>query len=128
MDRYAIVENGIVTNVAVSESALADNWIPSEVAQIGWSYADDEFAAPPVIVVVPTEVPALSGLLAIDAAGLASAYTDWADSMDRTFAERAFIDKATVWRRNDPVLLAGAAALGLTSQNLDDLFVLAAGL
>jgi hypothetical protein len=42
--RFAIIENGIVVNVAVSESPLADNWIASEEAEIGLTYANGVFA------------------------------------------------------------------------------------
>lgn len=44
---YAIVENGIVTNIAVSDAPLADNWIASEVARIGDKYEDGQFVTPP---------------------------------------------------------------------------------
>jgi hypothetical protein len=38
MARYAIIENGTVQNVALSESALEANWIESETAGIGWTW------------------------------------------------------------------------------------------
>lgn len=41
--RFAIIENGIVVNVAVSESPLADNWIASDEAEIGLTYAKGKF-------------------------------------------------------------------------------------
>jgi hypothetical protein len=44
---FAIVENGKVVNVALSETALADNWIQSDEAQIGWDYDGTNFIAPP---------------------------------------------------------------------------------
>lgn len=44
---YAVVENGVVTNVVVSESALFPNWVQTETAGIGWSYASGVFAPPP---------------------------------------------------------------------------------
>jgi hypothetical protein len=44
---FAIVENGKVINVALSETALADNWIQSDEAQIGWGYDGSNFIAPP---------------------------------------------------------------------------------
>lgn len=75
---------------------------------------------------VPSQVSALQGLLAIDAAGLSQAYSAWASSESRTFAERAFIDKALHWKRSDTVLIAGATALGLTSEQVDQLFITAA--
>ena len=77
---------------------------------------------------VPQEVPVLNALRAIDAAGLAAAYETWANDPARTFLERAFINRATAWRRDDPLLLAAATHLGLTAEQLDDLFVLAVGI
>lgn len=44
---YAIVENGLVVNVALSDEPLADNWIASDEAAIGWTYADGQFSPPP---------------------------------------------------------------------------------
>lgn len=77
---------------------------------------------------IPQEVTAIQGLLAIDAAGLSGAYETWANDPDRTFAQRAFIQRAQTWRRDDPTLQGAAAALGLTEAQLDDLFTLAATL
>ncbi len=74
---------------------------------------------------VPDAVDRVRALLALDAAGLATTYQTWADDPSRTFEEKAFIE-ATVWRRNNPVLIAGATAMGLTSQQIDDLFMAAA--
>lgn len=41
---FAIVEDGVIVNVAVSDSPIADNWIelPDGVG-IGWSYIGGEF-------------------------------------------------------------------------------------
>lgn len=45
--RYAIIEDDKVINVAVSDEPLADNWIKSDTAEIGYIYADGEFSPPP---------------------------------------------------------------------------------
>lgn len=78
--------------------------------------------------IVPESITPLQGLRAIDAAGLSIVYAAWANSDDRTFLERAFIDKAQTWRRDDPVLNTGAAAMGLSADSLDQLFIQAAQL
>jgi hypothetical protein len=44
---FAIVENNKVVNIALSETALADNWIQSDEAQIGWDYDGSKFTQPP---------------------------------------------------------------------------------
>jgi len=101
------------------------NGVPVQMTQ---DEQDDWLVSLPVISPVPSQVSALQGLLAINAAGLSGAYTAWAASESRTFAEKAFIDKATHWRRTDPVLLSGATALGLTSDQIDQLFISASAL
>jgi hypothetical protein len=44
---YVIVENGTVVNIAVSDEALAPNWIQDDTAQIGWTYDGTSFYPPP---------------------------------------------------------------------------------
>ena len=44
--KFAIIENGVVVNVAASEAALGDNWIESDTAQIGDTYENGEFITP----------------------------------------------------------------------------------
>jgi len=81
--------------------------------------------ATPQVPQVPQAVPALEALLALDAAGLSDAYEAWANDPARTFAERAFINKAQNWRRDDPTLNAAGDALGLTEEQKDQLFIAA---
>lgn len=40
--RYAIVESGKVVNVAESDKPLAENWIQSDNAEVGFVYNEDE--------------------------------------------------------------------------------------
>ena len=53
--KYAIIENGVVVNVASADFPLAPNWVQSDTAGIGWTYSNGVFAAsaipePPVVV------------------------------------------------------------------------------
>ena len=79
---------------------------------------------------VPEEVSALQGLLAIQLAGLVSGFMSWKVSLDPVtdFAVLSFFEKAPTWRRDNPYLIQGATAMGLTSEQLDQLFQLAATL
>lgn len=91
-----------------------------------WSKVD---IPPPVVLPPPVaRITALQGLLAIDRSGLATSYDAWADDPARTFAERAFINKAQDWRRDDATLAGAATALGLTDAQVDAMFELAATL
>jgi hypothetical protein len=77
---------------------------------------------------VPQSVSPLQAMLALDKAGMSAAYEAWSTDRARTFAERAFITRAQVWRRDDPLMQAAATALGISPEQLDQLFVLAATL
>lgn len=46
--KYAIIENGIVSNIAVADAPLADNWIASDAAKIGDEYKNGQFVTPPI--------------------------------------------------------------------------------
>lgn len=45
--RYAIIENGVVANVAEAEEPLGKNWLQSDVASIGDLYDGVNFTGPP---------------------------------------------------------------------------------
>lgn len=74
---------------------------------------------------IPQSITALQGLLAIDQAGLSAAYDAWANDPARTFVQRAFLNKAQTWKRDDATLSAAATALGLSSAQVDSMFVAA---
>jgi hypothetical protein len=44
--KYAIIENGVVKNIAVANSPLFENWIPANGAQIGDSWDGENFSRP----------------------------------------------------------------------------------
>ena len=77
---------------------------------------------------VPQEVSSYQAMKALAAAGLADAFEAWANAPERTFLERAAVNRPNTWVRTDPALIAAATALGLSSAQLDDLFRLAATL
>lgn len=46
--RYAIIENNLVVNVAIADSAIEPNWIQSDTANKGDLYQNGEFTPQPV--------------------------------------------------------------------------------
>ena len=47
--RFAIIEDGVVANIAIADAPLADNWLEIEgMADIGWTYNGVSFAPLPV--------------------------------------------------------------------------------
>lgn len=45
--RYAIIEDGVVTNVAVADKPFGENWVLAESANIGDLYDGTSFSPPP---------------------------------------------------------------------------------
>lgn len=126
---YCLTANDIVIKLPEGLSIPADPVNTDYAAYLIWlseGNIPEPYVPPPAPPV--TEVTALQGLLAIDHAGLSVEYTVWANSPLRTFAQKAFIDKAQTWKRNDPTLIAAATDLGLSDGQLDALFTLASNL
>ena len=127
MARYAIIDGGVVVNMAAADAPLEDNWVASDVAQIGWLYADGEFSPPPEPPVpVPAAVSMRQARLALLAAGLL-------DQVETAMAGASAADQieweyATEVRRDSPLVASMTAALGWTAGQVDDLFVAAASL
>ena len=132
---FAIIESGKVVNVALSETALADNWVQSDEAQIGWTFEGGQFVPPP-----PPPEPTPEEILAAERAGMivsrfqAKAALLQAGLLDAVNAALAEADpvaqlawaEAVEFRRTSPTIVALGAAIGLTDEQLDDLFRAAA--
>jgi hypothetical protein len=72
MNRYAIIEDGLVVNVVIGQPELAPNQILVECPDAGpnWTYADGVFTAPVVVeptVVTPTKEELLAQVQALTA-------------------------------------------------------------
>ena len=56
MGTYAVIENGKVANIVLADAPLADNWVASDVASIGWDYDGANFTPPAPPPITPEEV------------------------------------------------------------------------
>lgn len=132
--KAAILDSqNVVANIAkVADEAFAQSqgWVVSDTARIGDTYSDGQFIRPE-----PTPEPnpqsvtrrqakqelAIRGLLqnvqpAIDAIP---------DALEQTLVQ-IYWDDATDFERDNPALMQLGGALGLTSKQIDDLFIEAA--
>lgn len=131
--RAHIIENGTIVNTIEVESL---DFLPGLVAAvgeegIGWGYDGQTFTPPPAPApTVPQSVSRAQGKAALIGAGLWSAVLAYvaaiADPTDKALAEVALGDTQE-WRRDSLFLNSAASALGLTSAQLDQLFVDASG-
>lgn len=49
MPKFAIVENGRVSNVVMADFPMADNWVPAGLCGVGWVKIGEDFCPPPSI-------------------------------------------------------------------------------
>jgi hypothetical protein len=47
--RYLIIKDGVVTNAAVADEPLGDNWVQSDTGTIGDLYDGETFTPPPTL-------------------------------------------------------------------------------
>ena len=64
--RYAIIENGVVTNVVVASAEIAaeNGWVQCDHGGPGWTYANGVFTEPPYVEPPPAPKPTKEELLA----------------------------------------------------------------
>lgn len=132
-----IIENGVVTNTIVATVEEAQAAFPSATCieategGIGWTYDGSTFT-PPVIdpiepqQFIPTVVSSRQGKLALLDAGL----LDDVEAAVAASSRAVQIEwiEATEFRRDWPTLVALQGTLGLTDQQIDDLFIAASRL
>ena len=126
--QYLIIENGVVTNAIAASAEFAASIgavANTENAAVGWLYSRGVFSAPPVAPpVVPEFVSMRQMRLAMLEAGLLAAVNDAVAAMTGAAGDAARIEWefAAEVSREQPLMLS----LGLTSKQLDALFIAAA--
>ncbi len=135
MDKFAIIENGAVENLAVADEPLAENWVrlqPGQFASIGYLWDGEEFTPPPALAApVPQSVTMRQARLALLGAGLLdnvdAAMAAIPDETMRRAAQIEWEYAATV-DRTSALVSNLSGALGLTDAQLDALFIAAGAL
>ncbi|WRH62028.1 MAG: hypothetical protein RSE12_16900 [Fuscovulum sp.] len=140
--RYAIIENGIVANIALADAPLAENWIElpeDSEAQIGWTYARKKFTAPPPPPpIIPSSVTPRQARLALAWAaspdpayphmlGMVEALFDGLPEPQKTVAKISW-EYSTVIERSNPLIAQLQTLVGLTDEEIDALFIAASKL
>lgn len=133
MSRYAIIENGTVVNIVLADEEFAaeQGWVaaPAYVG-IGWGYVDEFDEPEPQDEPVPPSVTRRQAKRALLAAGKLGDVEDALSALPSPAKEAALIDwnDAANFERDNTLIAAMAAALNLTSEQVDDLFRTAATL
>ena len=143
MTNFALIENNIVTNIAVvpqeqanrgadymaKDLGLGGLWVDAGDAGIGWLYENGEFVPPvdpePVPEPIPSSVTRRQGRLALLEAGK---LVDVEAAVEASGMTAQIEYEADTWERSNMFLQQLWTQLGGTEQELDDLFKLGATL
>ncbi len=132
---YAIIEGGLVANMALAVAPLAENWVLAAAGVgIGWLYEGGAFGPPPAPEPDPDPVPhsctRRQGQRALLVHGrlddVEAAIAAISDPLERRDAQIEY--EAGTWERGNPFVQAMWAQLGGTPEQLDDLFRMAVAL
>lgn len=129
---WARIENGVV--VEITDVDPTGRFHPSLVwvgcgneVEPGWTYDGDKFAPPqPEKPKIPQQVTRAQGKAALITSGLWSDVESYVDSItDPTEKALALValNDTTHWQRTSPFLNSAAVALGLSDEDLDNLFI-----
>lgn len=134
IDKWAVLENGVVVNYALADAAYAESqgWIAPGDSQLGSLWDGKKFAPPPLPQVsVPQIVTARQAKRALLEAGLLddveSAIANIPDALEQRRIQIDW-DESTEFRRDWPALEMLAAVMRLDEGTLDALFIEAATL
>ena len=131
--RAHIIENGVISNTVEVESLGA---IPGLVAAvgnegIGWLYDGQDFTAPPQApATVPQEITMRQARLALLDIGLLANVQTAINTLPEPDKTKAQIEweYSNALQRNNPFVTTLGTALGLSSDDIDNLFITASGL
>lgn len=140
MARYALINAGVVESVAEGDAAWAaavdadwdDVVMLADGASVGrgHTYSGGVFAPPAASASVPAAVTMRQARLALLGAGLLSSVDAAIDAMSEPTRSAARIEweYSNELQRSNQLLIALGPALGLSPQQIDELFVVASAL
>lgn len=122
---YAIIEDGRVANIVIADSPLHGNWIVApDHAKVGDECVNGEFRPALPSRIAPQSISMRQARLALLKAGLLSRVEAAINAMPSPHKEAALIEWefATEVKRDAALASDLARSLGLTNEQVDDLF------
>ena len=121
-DSWQTADQVIPKHVVPGAVLVTVDSLPADYAPGRYTY-DNGFVPVPVTVAVPQSVDPLAAIALLDSMGLGAAYKAYRDSPDRTLLDQETLLRAKAWERSNPTLIAAATAMGITSEQLDSMFI-----
>lgn len=121
--KYAVIEKGKVVNMVVSESALESNWILSDTAKIGDSYDGSQFITPDLPITVPDQITRFQFKSQLSTDQKLSAFNTWLSSLPESDSSLLYFNDSFTFKRSSSSIEIVRAALNMTNDEMDTLFV-----
>ena len=120
---YAIIENNKIVNIAVSDTALDVNWVELQDGfGIGDNYTNGVFSKAEVVVEVPQTLTPRQIRMQLTNSGLRQQVEDIvANSND--YALKDWWEYSLEYKRDNEILISLGVQIGLTSEQIDNMFI-----
>jgi len=121
----------IAANGAVFYKATMPGWeivemtLPDDFVVDSYQYSDGRLQAVTRAEKVPDEIDSIAAIIVLEQSGFGAAYEAWVTSNERTRIEKETAARRGRWRRDNTLLISAANAIGITSEQLDQMFVAA---
>ena len=125
-DTDRITANGVVFYKSTMPGwKIIDTALPDDFGVDNYQYSDGRFQAVTRAEKVPDEIDSIAAIIVLEQSGFGAAYEAWITSNERTRIEKETVARRGRWRRDNALLISAAAAIGITSEQLDQMFIAA---
>ena len=134
MKAHIIENNKVVNTIEVESLDFLPNLIDGSIGGIGWDYINGELIAPikpEPPKVIPQSITIRQAREIVIKMGLFQTVEDTLNGIEddtQRLIARNYWEYSEVFERNHQILLALTAALGLTDEQLDEMFIAASKL
>ncbi len=123
-DTDRITANGAVFYKATMPGwEIIDTALPDNFSIDSYQYSQGDLQQITKPEDVPREIDAVAAIIVIEQYGLGVAYRNWVASLP--WDKQEIVSRRGKWRRDNTILNAGAAAMGISNEQLDEMFIVA---
>ena len=125
-DTDRITANGAIFYKATMPGwEIIDTALPDDFGVDNYQYSDGRLQAVTRAEEVPDEIDSIAAIIVLEQSGFGAAYESWVTSNERTRIEKETAARRGRWRRDNALLISAANAIGITSEQLDQMFIAA---
>lgn len=123
-DTDRIAANGAVFYKATMPGwQIVDTELPDDFSIDNYQYSQGGLQQIIKTEPVPDEIDAVAAIIVIEQYGLGMAYRNWVASLP--WDKQEIVSRRSKWRMDNTILNDGAAAMGISNEQLDEMFIAA---